>query len=630
MKIGIIGVGMVGGACKYGFEKLGHDVKVFDPKFPGTKLEDLLYTEIAYVCVPTDANEDGSCDTTIVEETLTNLSKLKYGGIVAIKSTVEPGFTDKMSHRFSSLTLCFVPEFLRERCNIADFTENHDLLAVGTDKTWVFNRVVRCHGKYPKNIVMLSPTEAELLKYYSNVFNALRVVFSNEMYELAGALGANYSKIKNAYMLRGLATDVYMDVNDNFRGYTGYCLIPESKVYTKQGLVPIKDIKIGDLVLTHTGQYRRVLNCFSRSIQEDIIKINIQGCPEPLYITKEHPILSQKNNRKVYIVNGRPKLSSIRKFTSNLSWNEASQLSKGDFMIFPLPKLKENNSITLGKAKLLGYYLAEGNLENGSNRVQFSFHSNETKFHNEVIGLLKKEFGTDSHIFIKENRCVIRASSREARDFFKSYGNEKSFNKKIPWGALIEFSRPILEAIIVGYFYGDGSRSGNRYTCATVSKELYEQLKYILFSLGIPFTAKIGGERKDKKGVHHKEAYYLTIASGRHMEKFSELLGDDFICKNPNSKCPTKVVNGSIHIPIKSIESVFYEGPVYDIEVEDDHSFVTYQGIVHNCLPKDVKAIMYLVKKLNLDLGLFDCIDKENQKFKPTVPLGMRMDREKK
>ena len=33
MKVGIIGVGAVGSACKKGFELLGHDVKIHDPKF---------------------------------------------------------------------------------------------------------------------------------------------------------------------------------------------------------------------------------------------------------------------------------------------------------------------------------------------------------------------------------------------------------------------------------------------------------------------------------------------------------------------------------------------------------------------------------------------------------------------
>jgi UDP-glucose 6-dehydrogenase len=61
MKIGVIGVGVVGTAIKKGFEDLGHEVKVHDIKF-NTSIDDVLDTDILYLCLPTNSNEDGSCD----------------------------------------------------------------------------------------------------------------------------------------------------------------------------------------------------------------------------------------------------------------------------------------------------------------------------------------------------------------------------------------------------------------------------------------------------------------------------------------------------------------------------------------------------------------------------------------
>ena len=87
-----------------------------------------------------------------------------------------------------------------------------------------FNLIKESHGSYPQNIVMLKPVEAEILKYYSNVFNALRIIFANEFYEVCEALGADYTKMKDAFILRKTTTDMYLDVNNNFRGYGGVCL----------------------------------------------------------------------------------------------------------------------------------------------------------------------------------------------------------------------------------------------------------------------------------------------------------------------------------------------------------------------------------------------------------------------
>ena len=78
---------------------------------------------MVFLCVPSPPREDGSCDTTIVEQTVESLSKMEYKGIVAVKSTVLPGTTETLQKRHTNLRMCFVPEFLRERCALADFVE---------------------------------------------------------------------------------------------------------------------------------------------------------------------------------------------------------------------------------------------------------------------------------------------------------------------------------------------------------------------------------------------------------------------------------------------------------------------------------------------------------------------------
>ena len=59
MNIGIIGLGVVGTACKNGFESQGHDVLVHDIKL-GTNIVDLIDTDIVYVCIPTPISKNGT------------------------------------------------------------------------------------------------------------------------------------------------------------------------------------------------------------------------------------------------------------------------------------------------------------------------------------------------------------------------------------------------------------------------------------------------------------------------------------------------------------------------------------------------------------------------------------------
>src|SRR5665213_3393609 len=132
MKVGIIGVGKVGSAVRHGLTRIGHDVSVYDVKIPETKFGDILDTDLLFISVPTPQAADGTCDTSIVESVIADLARAGYRGLATIKSTVEPGTTDKLHAQYPSLKLAFCPEFLRERAMYIDFIENNDVCIIGT------------------------------------------------------------------------------------------------------------------------------------------------------------------------------------------------------------------------------------------------------------------------------------------------------------------------------------------------------------------------------------------------------------------------------------------------------------------------------------------------------------------
>jgi len=232
VRIGIIGLGVVGSAINTGFESLGHEMLLHDIRFQ-TTIKDILSSEILFLCVPTPQSDDGSCDTNIIKGVLQELSDNDYKGIVAIKSTVECGFTQKAIDQFKNLTLCFVPEFLRERCAVDDFVNNHNLLAVGTHDKFVFEKIVEAHGHYPKETVRLKPTEAEILKYYNNVFAAHKIIFANIMSAVCGKLDCDYTTVKDAFVKFGRCKDTYLDVNENLKGFGGMCLPKDVKAMSR-------------------------------------------------------------------------------------------------------------------------------------------------------------------------------------------------------------------------------------------------------------------------------------------------------------------------------------------------------------------------------------------------------------
>ncbi len=224
MNIGIVGLGVVGSAIRHGFTKLGHDVKVHDINID-TELHAIGDTEIVFVCVPTPQLESGRADTEIVKEVVRDIvDKTEYTGIVAIKSTVEPGTTEGLINEYPEHDICFVPEFLRARCSIVDFVENHELCIIGTHDERIYDVVAGAHGHYPGHFFRLSPTEAEIAKYFCNTYNAMLITFANVFYEICKKAGADYTAIKAAVTKRDVIGDHYLDCNDNLRGFGGACL----------------------------------------------------------------------------------------------------------------------------------------------------------------------------------------------------------------------------------------------------------------------------------------------------------------------------------------------------------------------------------------------------------------------
>ena len=83
MKIGVIGLGAVGSAIKKGFEYIGHEIYGHDIRY-NTKIEDVLPSEIIYICVGTPPGKDEHCDVSAVLSVVGQLNDLNYKGKMCI------------------------------------------------------------------------------------------------------------------------------------------------------------------------------------------------------------------------------------------------------------------------------------------------------------------------------------------------------------------------------------------------------------------------------------------------------------------------------------------------------------------------------------------------------------------
>ena len=204
--IGIIGNGFVGKAVKESF-KNHFEVFVFDPDKRKANVETLnelkSKCKMIFLCLPTPMNSDRSCHLNIVEDTLQKIDdwcdEMDFYGLeqrtIVIKSTIPPGTTEKWNQQYKKIDVAFNPEFLTEANSIDDF-KNQNRIIIGSTRK-VGAKIKSIYSKvFPKvPIIKTSSTIAEMIKYFTNCFLAMKVSYANEMYQICEKLDIDYDKV---------------------------------------------------------------------------------------------------------------------------------------------------------------------------------------------------------------------------------------------------------------------------------------------------------------------------------------------------------------------------------------------------------------------------------------------------
>jgi UDPglucose 6-dehydrogenase len=232
IKIGIIGLGYVGGAVKNWFERQRnrYDLFFYDKHKKIGSIDEVNWGEIIFVAVPTPFYEDdqGYNDSAVRE----SLKNIKNGKIIVIKSTILPGSTDKFQKLYPQKIILFNPEFLKAKTPIKDFLKPPIQLVGYTDKKSkkVARKILGILPKAPFRKI-IKAREAEMVKYFVNTFLATRVIFANQIYDLCQKIdGIDYKVVKECVSQDKRIGDSHFDIfADGYRGYSGLCLPKDTK-----------------------------------------------------------------------------------------------------------------------------------------------------------------------------------------------------------------------------------------------------------------------------------------------------------------------------------------------------------------------------------------------------------------
>ena len=169
-------------------------------------------SDVSLVCVGTPSNPNGSLDlryvTRVCEEIGAALKGKNGHHTVVIRSTMLPGTIEHVviptlqEHSEKEVGIdfgvCINPEFLREGSSLKDFYAPPFTL-IGADDEETTATVRALYNGIDAPVIATSVKTAEMVKYVSNCFHALKVSFANEVGNICKALGVDSHEVMDIF-----------------------------------------------------------------------------------------------------------------------------------------------------------------------------------------------------------------------------------------------------------------------------------------------------------------------------------------------------------------------------------------------------------------------------------------------
>ncbi len=327
IKVGIIGLGMVGDPVRRWFEerqgyRRNKELFCYDTDAKKGYSDDVNKADVVFISVPTPTNSDGSCNISIVQSAA---GAINDGKIVVIKSTVTPGTVEGLQKKYPKKKFIFNPEFLTESQAWLDYIKPDRQIIGHTSKSYrdtkeILNILPPAHFERPWSSDYLkkdiTASEAELAKYASNVFGYIKVIYGNILADICHAMTlsfdknkidseVNYQNVREVISADPRIGPAWLNIElGDYCGAGGYCFPKDMNALIKymEGLVVelsdkkgktdpglLSSFKNGIKVLKAVSDYNKAILSWQGLTMQDVSKHD-----KEVIVNKRKPIRVQK------------------------------------------------------------------------------------------------------------------------------------------------------------------------------------------------------------------------------------------------------------------------------------------------------------------------------------------------
>lgn len=386
------------------------------------------------------------------------------------------------------------------------------------------------------------------------------------------------------------------------------CVPPETLIHTENGYKQIKEIKVGQKVMSHKGIYQSVTKTMRRQHVGDIIKIKAGGDSQYMQLTEEHPVYAyrkrrQTNQKKSYkdIYDGicpefipakDIKVGDLVILPKNNSANISSEIDITNYLsnfiikndkIYPTKitncnPINKNCLLNYELGVLIGYIIGDGSINQGSVCVTFNAH--EINFAEDCAKLFCNIFGIPASLnLIEAKNCInVTCNSVLLSEFLEKFIGKKE-DKHI-CAELFNSSISTKQGLLKGLFRSDGCYGSNTVSFTSKMQHLAYEVRQICVDLNIPVSIHKSSKAYSVEGYGESARLLHEIVQKFDINKLE-------LCENPTRRPrTTHIINGHMVAAVQRVRKENYTGQVYNLEVDVDNSYVT-NWCVHNCDIRD-------------------------------------------
>lgn len=363
--------------------------------------------------------------------------------------------------------------------------------------------------------------------------------------------------------------DVWDDINrmrtlntsqSRKRAQMHVCLAKGSLILTRNGYKPIEAIEIGDVVLTHKGNWKPVIEKRCTGINP-VIQTKAQGVAN-LITTPDHKLWARKTDKvraKDYMQKTEP------------AWIEA-QNCKGGYVNLKLPAVEENN-LTLQEWWIVGRYLADGHKGTRGDYFISVGKGKVEEFEVKAAGY----FGTNRQVTARQYR--LKNLPEHLKNALEACGRGAA-NKQVPIAGICT-NQAEAQALLDGYLSGDGNKTGNAISATSVSRALLLGMAMVAQRAHDVIASIFKGKPAGKTVIERRKVNTLQdwVMSWRESTHHHEgIILDDGAWKK-------------VKEPIECGEA-----ETWSIQVADDASYTAEGCIVKNC-PLQIDIVERLINR---------------------------------